>query len=91
LATRQRQRAAAFDPSFVDDLRWWIDADPRVAERIVDLIEASVRDPFGGIGKPLELRGSLAGHWCRRITLSQRVVYLVRTDEVVFQQARFHY
>ena len=56
----------AFDPNVLEDLRYWIDKDRRKALKIVDLIDATLKSPFGGIGKPEPLRFELAGCWSRR-------------------------
>jgi YoeB-like toxin of bacterial type II toxin-antitoxin system len=47
---------ARFQPQFREDLRSWVEIDRRVALRILDLIEAILRDPFTGIGKPEPLK-----------------------------------
>lgn len=65
--------------------------DRKVALRVLDLIEAALRDPFTGIGKPEPLKHQLAGAWSRRITQEHRLVYLVQGDRIDFLQARFHY
>ena len=58
---RESSQAAVFSSEFLDDLRWWVKTDCKVAVRLVDLVEAVVRDPFGGLGKPEPLRYNLAG------------------------------
>jgi toxin YoeB len=85
------QRLAVFQPEFIDDLRFWVDKDRRIALRAFDLIEAVIRDPFVGIGKPEPLKHKLAGVWSRRLTLEHRIVYLVTANQVDFLQARYHY
>jgi len=65
--------------------------DRAVATRILDLVEAVLRDPFAGIGKPEALKHVLAGCWSRRITQEHRLVYRVLDDRVDFLQARHHY
>lgn len=87
----QGAREAVFHPAFREDLRSWVEADRRVALRVLELVEAVVRDPFGGIGKPEPLRHLLVGAWSRRITQEHRLVYLVRDNRVDFLQARYHY
>lgn len=57
----------------------------------MDIIEAVMRDPFQGIGKPEPLKYVLAGAWSRRLTEEHRIVYLVRADRIDFLQARYHY
>ena len=88
---QQRVRIAAFHPEFIEDLRYWVDCDRKVALRALDLIAAVMRDPFVGIGKPEPLKYLLAGAWSRRLTQEHRVVYLVREERVDFLQARYHY
>jgi len=85
------RREAVFHPEFVEDLRFWVETNRKVALRALDLVEAVLRDPFQGIGKPEPLRFVLAGAWSRRLTEEHRIVYLVRSDRVDFLQARYHY
>ena len=84
-------RQAVFHPEFRDDLRYWVAQDRRIALRALDLVEAILRDPFRGIGKPEPLRYLAPGAWSRRLTQEHRVVYLVRRDRIDFLQARYHY
>jgi toxin YoeB len=84
-------REAFFDPQFRRDLRYWVETDRKTALRILDLVEAVLRDPFVGIGKPEPLRFELVGCWCRRITQEHRLVYRVSQNRVDFLQARYHY
>lgn len=86
-----RSRAAVFHPELLDDLRFWVRTDRATALRALDLVEAVLRDPFAGVGKPEPLRFYLRGCWSRRITQEHRLVYLVREDRVDFLQARYHY
>jgi len=85
------RRVAVFHPEFREDLRYWVNADRRVALRALDLVEAALREPFTGIGKPEPLKHVLAGAWSRRLTQEHRVVYLVRENQIDFLQARYHY
>jgi toxin YoeB len=72
-------------------LRFWVDNDRRVALRALDLVEAILRDPFQGIGKPEPLKYWAAGAWSRRLTQEHRIVYVVTADRIDFLQARYHY
>jgi len=54
-------------------------------------MEAVLREPFTGIGKPEPLKYRLAGAWSRRITQEHRLVYRVSGNRVDFLQARYHY
>ena len=82
---------AVFDQAFIEDLRFWVETDRKIALKTFDLIEAILRDPFDGIGKPEPLRYLHSGAWSRRITREHRIVYLVRDDRIDFLQARYHY
>jgi toxin YoeB len=88
---KSKERTAAFHPEFIEDLRYWVEMDRRVALRVFDLIEAVMRDPFVGIGKPEPLKYLLAGAWSRRLTQEHRIVYTVSEERVDFLQARYHY
>ena len=84
-------RDAMFHPEFRDDLRYWVETDRKVALRAFALIEAVMRDPFHGVGKPEPLKYLVPGTWSRRLTQEHRIVYLVTDDRVDFLQARYHY
>lgn len=88
---RKLERVAVLHPEFRQDLRYWVEKNRRVALRVLDLVEAVMRDPFEGIGKPEPLKYVLAGAWSRRITEEHRLVYAVSADRVDFLQARYHY
>jgi toxin YoeB len=85
------RREAVFQPEFLEDLRFWVASDRRVALRALGLVESILRDPFTGIGKPKPLKYLAAGTWSRRLTQEHRIVYLVQRDRVDFLQARYHY
>jgi toxin YoeB len=85
------ERFAVFQPEFRDDLTYWVKTDRKVALRALDLVEAVMRDPFTGIGKPEPLKHLDAGAWSRRLTQEHRLVYLVRNQRIDFLQARYHY
>ena len=86
-----RQRVAVFHAEFRQDLRYWVETNRKVALRVFDLVEAILRDPFMGIGKPEPLKYVLAGAWSRRLTEEHRIVYLVSQGSIDFLQARYHY
>ena len=80
-----------FHPEFIEYLHWWVENDRKVALRALTIVEAVLRDPFAGIGKPEPLKYLGPGIWSRRLTQEHRVVYLVNSDRVDFLQARYHY
>lgn len=80
-----------FHAEFREDLRFWIATDRRLAARVLEIVEATVRDPFAGIGKPEPLRYLGPDVWSRRLTQEHRIVYVVAEDRIEFLQARYHY
>jgi len=85
------ERDAIFHPEFREDLKYWVKIDRKIALRAFDLIEAIMRDPFNGLGKPEPLKYLAYGIWSRRLTQEHRIVYLVRDESIDFLQARYHY
>jgi toxin YoeB len=85
------KREAIFHPEFLEDLRFWVATDRKLALRALELVEAILRDPFQGIGKPEPLRYLTPSAWSRRLTQEHRIVYLVREGRIDFLQARYHY
>jgi toxin YoeB len=88
---KRAERDAVFHREFLEDLRFWVKTDRTAALRTLELVEAALRDPFQGIGKPEALKYVLAGCWSRRITQEHRLVYKVGETRVDFLQARYHY
>jgi toxin YoeB len=80
-----------FTPHGWEDYRYWVETDRAMLKRVNRLIEAALRDPTSGIGKPEPLRHLLSGAWSRRITEEHRLVYLIDGDDLVILQARYHY
>ena len=76
------------------DYVWWQGQDRKTLKRINLLIEAAVREPFSGIGKPESLVGNLSGlsgYWSRRIDDANRLVYRATDEAVVIVACRYHY
>jgi toxin YoeB len=86
-----KQRLVVFQPEFIEDLRFWVETDRKLALKSLELIEAILHDPFMGIGKPEPLKYLAPGTWSRRLTQEHRIVYLVRDERIDFLQARYHY
>ena len=85
------KRRAILAPLFLEDLAFWIKNDRKVALRLIRLMDAVLRDPFAGEGKPEPLKRLGPNHWSRRITDEHRLVYAVSDDAVYFLQSRYHY
>jgi toxin YoeB len=90
MATRKK-RFAVIQDECRDDLSYWVDTDRKTAVRVLDLMEAALRDPYTGIGKPEHLKHLGGDVWSRRINDADRLVYVVFDDRVEFLQARYHY
>ena len=84
-------REAVFHPEFREDLRYWTDVEQKIALRVWDLVEAIMRNPEDGVGKPERLKYLGPGIWSRRITEEHRLVYKVSHDRIDVVQARYHY
>lgn len=87
----EREREAVHQPEFREDLRYWVETDRRTALRIFKLVEAVMRDPFQGIGKPEPLKFLGPGVRSRRITQEHRMVYVVSRKRIDFIQCRYRY
>ncbi len=80
-----------FKPQAFDDLQYWVRHQPKVAKRLLRMIEETLREPFGGIGKPEPLKNELSGWWSKRIDGEHRLIYKVEGDSLIVAQARGHY
>mgnify|MGYP000851755957 FL=1 len=85
------KRDVVMSDAFRDDLRYWAEQDRKLLLRLLDMMEAIVRDPFTGIGKPEPLKYEIAGSWSRRLDKKNRVVYRVHDNRIEFLQTRYHY
>jgi toxin YoeB len=78
-----------------EDYQYWADDDPKVHQRLNDLIEECRRSPFKGTGKPEPLKGDFRGWWSRRLTHDDRLVYRVEgkgdDQRLEIAQCRVHY
>ena len=80
-----------WDEAAWEDYTYWQTSDRRILKRINLLIDACLREPFEGIGKPEQLKYGAQGSWSRRINEEHRLVYLVAGEDLVILQARYHY
>ena len=85
------KRNLVFDLRFLEDLTFWVDTNRKTALRLLSIIEEIRRNPFEGTGKPERLKYQDANVWSRRLTQTDRIVYLVSEDRIEFLQARYHY
>jgi toxin YoeB len=70
---------------------YWQGQDKKTLKRINKLIDATIRVPFEGVGKPEPLKENLAGFWSRRIDDMHRLVYAVDDEYLTILACRYHY
>ena len=87
----KKQRDAVFHSEFIEDLRYWVQTDRKLALRVLRIVEDILRDPFQGMGKPEPLKYLAEGAWSRRLTQEHRIVYLASETRIDFLQVRYHY
>ena len=73
------------------DYIYWQTQDKKTLKRINKLVNATVKKPFEGIGKPEPLRENLSGFWSRRIDDTNRLVYAVDDEYITIISCRYHY
>ena len=88
---KSTKREAVFHPEFRAGLKFWVENHRATALRVLQLVDATMDDPFIGIGKPEPLKHMLSGVWSRRVTQEHRLTYCVSEDRIDFMQARSHY
>ena len=74
-----------------EDYLYWQKTDKKLLNRTNELINAIMRTPYEGIGKPEPLKHGLAGYWSRRINDEHRLVYKIQDDSLLIAQCRYHY
>jgi toxin YoeB len=84
-------RRLAWTDAAWESYLYWQTQDRKTLKRINKLIEATLRQPFEGIGKPEALRENLSGFWSRRIDETNRLVYAVDDAYLTIISCRFHY
>ncbi|MEA2050052.1 MAG: Txe/YoeB family addiction module toxin [Campylobacterota bacterium] len=74
-----------------DEYNNWQKDDKKVFNKIQRLIKDTLRDPFGGIGKPEPLKNNLKGYWSKRITDEHRLIYKVEENQLIIISCKYHY
>jgi toxin YoeB len=80
-----------FTPSGWQQFQDLFAADRKLFLRAMDLIDATARQPFQGIGKPEPLKHQLAGCWSRRLSERHRLVYRAEAGELLVLGCLYHY
>lgn len=73
------------------DYLYWKSTDKKKLKRINELIKATIRDPFNGIGNPEALKHDLQGYWSRRIDGEHRLVCSFENSVLLIVACRYHY
>jgi toxin YoeB len=73
------------------DYLYWQSQDRKTLKRINKLIEAVLRTPFDGIGKPEPLKENLTEFWSRRIDDTHRLLYVVEDEYLTIIACRYYY
>ncbi len=85
------KRLLAWTAEAWKDYLYWQTQDKKTLKRINKLIEATLRDPFEGIGKPEALKENLSGFHSRRIDDTHRLVYAIEERQIAVISCRHHY
>ena len=80
-----------FKPQAFEDLQYWVQHQPKLAKRLLRMIDETLKDPFSGIGKPEPLKNELSGWWSKRIDGEHRLIYRQEGEVLIIAQARGHY
>ena len=79
-------------PAAKADLEYWKHTGNKpVLKKIAQLVEAIIKSPFAGIGKPEPLKHQLAGCWSRRINAEHRLVYELHESKLLIHSLKGHY
>ena len=74
-----------------EDYNNWQKEDKKIFLKIQNLIKDTIRNPFGGMGKPEPLKNNLKGYWSKRITKEHRLVYKVEENQLIIISCKYHY
>lgn len=84
-------REVQFTKKSLKQLQDWKESDSKIFDKIIELIENTLLEPFSGIGKPEPLKYEKQGYWSRRINREHRLVYKITNQAIIIVSCRFHY
>ena len=84
-------RQIRFEVDALRELEEWIKIHPKIAAKIVDLLQEISKTPFTGKGKPEPLKRKYKGCWSRRITDEHRLIYEVTDSSINVIACKGHY
>lgn len=74
-----------------EDYLHWHEHDARILKRINELVRATLRKPFHGLGAPEALKFNFAKCWSRRINRVHRLVYTIEQNQLIILLCRHHH
>ncbi len=80
-----------FADTGLEDYLYWQTEDRKTLKKINQLIYDIARNRNNGLGKPVPLRGNLAGFWSRRINDKDRLIYKTDDNNIYILACRYHY
>ena len=73
------------------ELEWFERNKPKLAEKIVALLNDIQKSPYKGLGKPEPLKYEFSGYWSRRINSEHRLVYRIQNQTIIVVQCKYHF
>ena len=70
---------------------YWKENNPKIYEKLYQLLEAIKENPYQGLGKPEALRFDLSGYWSTCLTRQDRLVYRVTDQVIEVLSCKYHY
>ena len=75
-----------------DQLNDWMSIQPKVVNKIWELIGIIKRTPLEGKGNPEPLKHQFAGYWSRRIIDEHRLIYkITENNDIIIISCKGHY
>lgn len=79
-------------PNAQEHLAYWQKTNNKIVlKRISILVQAILKEPYSGIGKPEPLKHELSGKWSRRIDKGNRIIYAIAADNLYIYALKGHY
>ena len=81
-----------FNIKALQEFKWFVDNNKKIAKRILLLVRSIEEDPFKGNGKPKPLKHEIKGTWSRRIDAKNRMIYrIIDNDTIEIVRCKGHY
>ena len=80
-----------WDEDAWEEYMYWQKKDKKVLHKINELIKDTMRNGYGGMGKPEPLRFQLSGYWSKRITDKDRLIFKIEEYTIKIISCQGHY